>query len=84
MKFIYRYPSIFDNAKAERDLGFRTTVPLVETFRRQIRWMEENGRIAKAEDEPLTDVMLDAFRRGAPDLGGRARDFNPWGNGTTN
>lgn len=30
--FIYRFPSIYDNTKAERDLGFATTVPLVETL----------------------------------------------------
>jgi nucleoside-diphosphate-sugar epimerase len=84
VKFIYQYPSVFDNAKAERDLGFETTVPLVETFRRQIGWMEETGRIVRAEDEPFTDAMLEAHRRGEPDLAGRARDFNPWGNGTTN
>jgi nucleoside-diphosphate-sugar epimerase len=84
VKFIYQYGSVFDNSKAERDLGFKTTVPLVETFRRQIRWMEETGKIAKAADEPFTDAMLEAYRRGVPDLGGTALDFNPWGNGTTN
>lgn len=84
VKFIYQYPSIFDNSKAARDLGFKTTVPLVETFRRQIQWMEENQKIVKAADEPFTEVMLEAHRRGVPDLQGRARDFNPWGNGTTN
>jgi len=83
VKYIYQYGSIFDNSKAERDLGFKTTVPLVETFRRQIRWMEEKGKIVKAEVEPFTDVMMDAYRRGTPDLDGKALDFNPWGNGTT-
>jgi nucleoside-diphosphate-sugar epimerase len=84
VKFIYQYDSIFDNSKAERDLGFTTTVPLVETFRRQIQWMEEKQKIVKAADEPFTEVMLEAHRRGVPDLQGRAKDFNPWGNGTTN
>jgi nucleoside-diphosphate-sugar epimerase len=80
LKFIYQYPSIFDNRKAARDLGFRTTVPLVETFRRQIAWMEKSGKVARAEDEPFEDVLLEAFaanRRPAPE---RFRDFNPWGN----
>jgi nucleoside-diphosphate-sugar epimerase len=84
VKFIYQYGSVFDNSKAERDLGFKTTVPLVETFRRQIRWMQENDKIVKAADEPFADAMLDAYRRGVPSLGGKALDFNPWGNGTTN
>jgi nucleoside-diphosphate-sugar epimerase len=84
VRFIYQYPSIFDNSKAEKDLGFKTTVPLVETFRRQIKWMEEKRRIVKAEEEPFTDAMLAAYKRGVSDLQGKAVDFNPWGNGTTN
>lgn len=84
VKFIYQYPSIFDNSKAARDLGFKTTVPLVETFRRQIKWMEEKEKIVKAEKEPFTDAMMEAYKRGVSDLQGKAVDFNPWGNGTTN
>jgi nucleoside-diphosphate-sugar epimerase len=83
VKYIYQYGSIFDNSKAARDLGFKTTVPLVETFRRQIRWMEENGKIMKAEAETFTDAMLEAYKSGVPDLKGKAVDSNPWGNGTT-
>jgi len=61
INFIYQYGSTFDNAKAMRDLGFRTTVPLVETFRRQIAWMESRGPIARAEDDPFQDLLIDAF-----------------------
>lgn len=84
VRYIYQYPSVFDNSKAARDLGFKTTVPLVETFRRQIAWMESKGNIVRAGDEPFTDAMLEAYGRGVPDLRGKALDFNPWGNGTTN
>ena len=83
VKYIYQYGSVFDNTKAERDLGFKTTVPMVETFRRQIHWMEETGKLKKVEEEPFEDVMIEAFRKGVPDLQGKALDFNPWGNGTT-
>ncbi len=80
INFIYQYGSTFDNRKAARDLGFRTTVPLVETFRRQIAWMESTGRVDRAEDDPFQDLLIQAYeshRRPAPD---RLRDFNPWGN----
>jgi nucleoside-diphosphate-sugar epimerase len=83
VKYIYQYGSIFDNSKAERDLGFKTTVPLVETFRRQIQWMVEAGKLKRIEEEPFEDVMVAAWKKGVPDLEGKALDFNPWGNGTT-
>ncbi|WP_437604982.1 NAD-dependent epimerase/dehydratase family protein [Sorangium sp. So ce834] len=80
VKFIYQYGSIFDNGKAARDLGFRTTVPLVETFRRQIAWSERAGTYRRADEEPLQDVLLDAFTRGQKPAPGQVHDFNPWGN----
>jgi nucleoside-diphosphate-sugar epimerase len=83
VKYIYQYDAVFDNRKAEKDLGFKTTVPLVETFRRQIRWMEEAGKLKKVEEEPFEDVMLAAWKRRVPDLEGKALDFNPWGNKPT-
>ena len=82
VRFIYQYPSIFDNTAAARDLGFRTTVPLVETFRRQLSWIEANGTATPAEDEPYQDVLIDAYERGALPDPARVHDFNPWGNGT--
>jgi len=80
--FIYRFPSVYDNAKAERDLGFSTTVPLVETFRRQIRWMESAGTLKTVDQETCQDVLLDGWRRQAQWLGDDPRwvDWNPWGN----
>lgn len=84
--FIYRFPSIYDNSKAERDLGFSTTVPLLETFQRQIRWMEESGKLLPVEGEPCEDVLLEAYESGREWLGNDPRwvDWNPWGNGTEN
>ena len=83
--FIYRFPSVYDNTKAERDLGFATTVPLVETFRRQIGWMEDAGTLREVADEPCEDCLLDAWRAGAERIEDpRWVDFNPWGNHTEN
>lgn len=84
--FIYRFPSVYDNAKAERDLGFRTTVPLIETFRRQIAWMESAGALKRVEEDPCEDVLIDGWRAGREWLGDDPRwiDWNPWGNNTEN
>ena len=82
LQFIYQYGSTFDNRKAARDLGFRTTVPLVETFRRQIAWMESRGPIVRADADRFQDVLIEAFqKRQRPDAAA-LRDFNPWGNDT--
>lgn len=84
--FIYRFPSVYDNAKAERDLGFRTTVPLIETFRRQIAWMEGSGTLKRVEEEPCEDVLLEGWKKGREWLGDDPRwvDWNPWGNNPEN
>jgi len=83
--FIYRFASIYDNARAERDLGFATTVPLVETFRRQIRWMEDTGALRTVDDEPCEDCLVAAWRAGKDAIDDpRWVDFNPWGNQTEN
>ena len=84
--FIYRFPSIYDNSKAERDLGFQTTVPLVETFRRQIQWMEETGALKAVDQDVSQTILLDGWMRQAQWLGDDARwlDWNPWGNNTEN
>jgi nucleoside-diphosphate-sugar epimerase len=83
VKYIFQHPSVFDNSKAAQDLGFRTTVPLVETFRRQVAWMEKAGKLRKAEEEPFTDLMIAAYRSGKAPILPEGMDFNPWGNGTT-
>ena len=83
--FIYRFASVFDNRKAERDLGFATTVPLVETFRRQIGWMEDTGAMRAVEDEPCEDCLIATWRAGKDRIDDpRWVDFNPWGNQTEN
>lgn len=84
VKFIYQYPSIFDNTKAKRDLGFKTTVPLAETWRRQFEWMDQTGKTKKVEEDRFEDAMIEAFQKGAKPALAEGMDFNPWGNNTTN
>jgi len=83
VKYIYQFPSVFDNSKAARDLGFKTTVPLVETFRRQVAWMEKEGKLKRSEEEPFEDLMIAAYRQGTKPVLPEGMDFNPWGNQTT-
>jgi nucleoside-diphosphate-sugar epimerase len=83
--FIYRFPSVYDNRKAERDLGFATTVSLTETFSRQIRWMEEAGALRSVDEDPCEACLIDAWRAGADRIDDpRWVDANPWGNHTEN
>ncbi len=83
--FIYRFPSVYDNSKAKADLGFSTTVPLLDTFRRQIRWMEETGTLKQVADEPCEDCMIEAWRSGKTEIvDPRWVDWNPWGDNTEN
>lgn len=78
--YVYQFPALFDNAKAARDLGFKTTVPMVETFHRQIAWMDESGTTKPAGEDPFQDVLIDAFLRGKRPDAWSFRDFNAWGN----
>jgi hypothetical protein len=60
-------------------------VPLVETFRRQIRWMEDSGALRRVDEELCEDCLLDAWRAGKDRIDDpRWVDFNPWGNNTEN
>jgi nucleoside-diphosphate-sugar epimerase len=83
VKYIYQYPSVFDNSKAVRDLGFKITVPLVETFRRQVAWMEKAGKLKKVEEESFEDLMIEAYQKGQKPVLPEGMDWNPWGNQTT-
>ena len=83
VKYIYQYGSVFDNSKAARDLDFKTTVPLVETFKRQVAWMERAGKLKKVKDEPFEDLMIEAYQKGRKPVLPEGMDWNPWGNGTT-
>jgi nucleoside-diphosphate-sugar epimerase len=83
VKYIYQYPSVFDNSKAARDLGFKTTVSLVETFRRQVAWMEKSGKLKKVKEDAFEDLMLEAFQKGGKPNLPEGMDWNPWGNQTT-
>ena len=83
IQYIFRHPSIFDNGKAARDLGFKTTVSLRETFKRQIAWMEATGALKKIEQEKVQDELIAAYAAKRDITPGVFEDMNPWGNSTT-
>jgi len=66
-----------------RDMGFKTTVPLVETFRRQVAWMEKSGKTKRVENEPFEDLLLAACRSGTKPKLPEGMDASPWGNQPT-
>lgn len=83
IQYIFRHGSIYDNSKAERDLGFRTTVSLNELFRRQIAWMQDEGLLKATGDETVQDELSAAWNEKRGIRPGAFEDKNPWGNGTT-
>jgi nucleoside-diphosphate-sugar epimerase len=83
IEFIYKYPSVFDNTKAARDLGYRTTLSLFETFQRQIAWMEASGTLKSSGEETVQTELVAAWRQKRDADSTRFRDWNPWGNSTT-
>jgi nucleoside-diphosphate-sugar epimerase len=83
IQYIYRHPSVFDNRKAVRELGYKCKVSLRETFKRQIVWMQAQGLIKKAGEETVQDELIAAYREKRDVIPGRFEDWNPWGNSTT-
>lgn len=83
IQYIFRHGSIFDNSKAARDLGFKTTVSLRETFKRQIIWMEQEKLLKKTDQEKVQDELSAAWLEKRDIRPGSFEDSNPWGNGTT-
>ena len=53
-----RYPGVYDCSAAERDLGFRPSVPPAEGLVRNVQYLEGNDLIeAWAEDEEYEQVV---------------------------
>jgi nucleoside-diphosphate-sugar epimerase len=59
----FQYNNIYDNSAAKRDLGFQYTIPWVEGARRTYTWLEQRGRIANSDDDPLDDRLIAAWER---------------------
>jgi len=57
---IFQWPSIFDNSKAKRDLGYEYRITWEEGARRTLRWIENNWGIA-GEDNLVTERLIAAW-----------------------
>ena len=59
----FQYTTVFDNSKAQRDLGFEYTIAWEEGVRRTVAWLEEHDEIRDADDVPFDDRLVEAWRR---------------------
>ncbi|GAB3687234.1 NAD-dependent epimerase/dehydratase family protein [Salinarchaeum chitinilyticum] len=57
----FQFSTVFDNAKARRDLGFECTVSFEEGVRRTVEWLDEHGEIDDWDSE-RDDDLIDAWR----------------------
>jgi nucleoside-diphosphate-sugar epimerase len=60
-KVNFQYNNIFDTTAARTDLGFEYTIPLSVGARRVYDYLDQNGRIANSDDDPLDDRLLAAW-----------------------
>lgn len=58
---IFQWPSIFDNAKAHRDLGYEYRITWEEGARRTVRWIEEHWGFAPGDDDVFISRLLEAW-----------------------
>jgi nucleoside-diphosphate-sugar epimerase len=54
----FQFNNIFDNSAAQRDLGFRYTVPWVEGAARLAHWLEANGKVVDSATDPFDDTLI--------------------------
>lgn len=59
----FQYSNIFDNNAAHQDLGFVQTISLRDGARRTIAWLDANGMIDGAVEEPFYDEVLARWDR---------------------
>lgn len=65
----FSYNNLFDNRAAHDDLGFRVTIPWVETARRVVGWLEDNYKLENSADFPVYDDVIARWRRATDGLG---------------
>ena len=58
----FRFSTVFDTTKAERDLGFRQTVSWEEGVRRTVDRLDADDAIADRDADPEYDAIVSAWR----------------------
>ncbi|WP_224270543.1 NAD-dependent epimerase/dehydratase family protein [Haloprofundus salinisoli] len=64
----FQYSTVFDNAKAKRELGHEQTVGWEEGVRRTVDWLDENGETKAWASDPLPDRLVGAWREARESL----------------
>lgn len=59
----FQFNNIFDNAAAQRDLGFRYTIGWEEGAKRMADWLDAHGGVANSDDDPFDDRLIAAWER---------------------
>ena len=59
----FQFSNIFDTSAAQRDLGFRYTVPFLDGARRTYEWLAAHDRIEPCETDPAYDRLIAAWER---------------------
>ena len=73
----FRFDNIFDTTAAGRDLGFTQTISLAEGFARTVAWLQQNGRVANSDEDPLDDRIVAAWRRLVDDAERELAQYDP-------
>lgn len=59
----FQFSNIFDNRAAQRDLGFRYTIPFEDGAKRTVAWLDAHNAIANSDEDTLEDRVIDVWNR---------------------
>ncbi|AKU08269.1 NAD-dependent epimerase/dehydratase family protein [Haloferax gibbonsii] len=58
----FRYSTVFDNSRAQADLGFRYTVAFEDGVREVVSWLDDHDEVEPWDADPLSDDLAAAWR----------------------
>jgi nucleoside-diphosphate-sugar epimerase len=58
----FQYSTVFDNAKASRDLGFEYTVEFETGVRRTVAWLDDHDAVEPMQTDSFVDELVEAWR----------------------
>jgi nucleoside-diphosphate-sugar epimerase len=64
----FQYSTVFDNAKARRDLGFEYTVDFETGVERTVEWLDANDAVEPVPDDAFEDRLAAAWRESTDDF----------------
>jgi nucleoside-diphosphate-sugar epimerase len=61
---IFRFHGVYSSAKLKRVVpAYRSAMPYEEGVRRTVAWMDQHGKVAPVESDPLEDRLVAAWER---------------------